>query len=53
MGGRVSLQVNIQLREIYKILCGRCKKKLKKLVQEKVAEQLAEQLLEDRTGEKK
>ena len=46
----MSLRINIELREIYKRLCPKCKEKLKKLVQEKVAEALAEQILEEKEG---
>ena len=41
----MSLQVTLSLKEIYDMLCEKCKKKLKKKVMDKVAEQLAEQVL--------
>jgi hypothetical protein len=41
----VSITVNLDLREIYKLLCDKCKKRVKELVQRKISEKLAEQVI--------
>ena len=40
------LQVNLSIKEIYKLLCPECKEKLEKLVKSKIDTQLAKQVLE-------
>ena len=42
----MSIKVDLSIKEIYKMLCPECKKKLKELVQKKITEQLADQILE-------
>jgi len=42
----MSIKVDLSIKEIYKLLCEECKKKLKELVQRKITEQLADQILE-------
>jgi len=42
----MSIKVDLSIKEIYKLLCKECKKKLKELVQRKITEQLADQILE-------
>ena len=39
------IQINIDLAEIYELLCKKCKIKLKKLIKDKIAEAQTEQLL--------
>jgi len=41
----MSLKVDIDWREVYKLLCRKCKIKLKQYVKNKIAEQLTDQLL--------
>jgi len=41
----MSIEVKLTLKEVYALLCPKCKKKLKKRVAEKIAEQLAEKAL--------
>ena len=40
------IQVNLSVKEIYKLLCPKCKKELEKLVKDKMASELAKQVLE-------
>jgi hypothetical protein len=40
------VKVNLSLNEIYKVLCPKCREKLKDLVKGKLADQLVEQALE-------
>jgi uncharacterized protein with PIN domain len=42
----MSIQVNLSVKEIYKLLCPECKKELEKLVKSKLDDQLAKQVLE-------
>ena len=46
------LDLNIDVKEIYKMLCPQCKEKLEKNIEEKIANQytknLAKQILEDK-----
>ena len=44
----MSITVDVDIKEIYKLLCPKCKKKVKALVMQKVSEKLAEQVLEER-----
>jgi hypothetical protein len=41
----MSITVNIDLKEIYRILCPKCKKQVKALVQQKISEKLVEQVI--------
>jgi len=41
----MSLKVDINWKEVYKLLCSKCKIKLKNYVKERIAEQLADELL--------
>jgi len=41
----LSVSVDINLKEIYDLLCEECKKKVKKLIAEKVSERLLESKL--------
>jgi len=41
----MSITINLDLKEIYRILCDRCKKRLKELVQRKISERLADQVI--------
>jgi hypothetical protein len=42
----MSIQVNLSIKEVYKLLCPKCKKELEKLVKDKMASELAKQVLE-------
>ena len=42
----MSIQVNLSIKEVYKLLCDDCKKKLQELVKSKIDTQLAKQVLE-------
>jgi len=44
------VDINIQLEEIKKLLCKRCKKRLRELVHKKVTEQLADRFTEKIMG---
>ena len=44
----MSITIDVDIKEIYKLLCIRCKKKVKALIQQKVSEKLAEQVLEEK-----
>jgi len=37
--------VNLELKEIYELMCQRCKDKLKRLIAEKIAEQQLESMI--------
>jgi len=41
-------QVNLSLKEIYKELCPKCKKKLEKMLAERLASQSVKEALEDK-----
>jgi hypothetical protein len=41
----MSITVSLELREIYKLLCDECKKKLRELVRRKISEKLADQVI--------
>jgi hypothetical protein len=41
----VSITINLELKEIYRLLCDRCKKRVKELVQKKISEKLADQVI--------
>jgi len=41
----VSVQVRVDLKELYKRLCPQCKRELVKLIRESLDEQLIEQML--------
>jgi len=41
----MSITVNVDLKEIYALLCEKCKKKVKELVQQKISEKLADQVI--------
>ena len=40
-------QVNLSLKEIYKVLCPKCQKKIRDLVKERLADQVVEEALEE------
>ena len=42
----MSVQITVDLKEIYRQLCPKCKRKLEKLVRDKLSEQLAKRVLE-------
>jgi len=42
----LSIKITLTVKEIKKIMCRRCREKLKKLVQNKISEELAKQVLE-------
>ena len=42
----MSIQVNLSIKEVYKLVCADCKKKLEELVKDKMASELAKQVLE-------
>ncbi|MEM2196601.1 MAG: hypothetical protein QXI11_01990 [Thermoproteota archaeon] len=42
----MSLTINVDIKEIYKIVCDECKKKIREYIQKKISEQLAEKVLE-------
>jgi hypothetical protein len=41
----MSITVSLELKEIYKLLCDQCRKKLRELVQKKISEKLADQVM--------
>jgi len=43
----LSLKIEVSLKEIYKVLCKKCKAEVKKLVSRRVSEKLAEKVLEE------
>jgi len=42
----LSVKITLTIKEIKKIMCKRCREKLKRLVQSKISEELAKQVLE-------
>jgi len=48
----MSVQIDVDLKELYNLLCKRCKKKMEKYIKNKIAEQLTTNLLKDKEGEK-
>jgi len=48
---KMSLRVEINWREVYKILCKKCKEKLKQYIKTKLAEQLTDELLGEKESE--
>jgi len=42
----MSIQVSINIAEIYKMLCPKCKKKVKKYIESKLASQIADKILQ-------
>lgn len=40
------IRVNVDIKQIYKVLCPECKKKVEKIVKERIAEDGAKQVLE-------
>lgn len=47
---QVGLQVKIDVKEIYRLMCPECKKKMKELIQRRMAEQLAKRVLGEEEG---
>ena len=47
----MSIQVSLSIKEVYKLLCPKCKKELEKLVKDKMASELAKQVLEGKDKE--
>jgi hypothetical protein len=41
----MSITVSLELREIYRLLCDECRKKLRQLVQRKISEKLTDQAI--------
>ena len=41
----MSITVSLDLKEIYRLLCEECRKKVKELVQRKISEKLADQVM--------
>jgi len=41
----MSITINLELREVYRILCDKCKKRLRELVQRKISEKLTDQVI--------
>jgi transcriptional regulator of met regulon len=48
----MSITVNVDLKEIYALLCEKCRRRVRELVQRKISEKLADQVigLEDNKG---
>ncbi|MEM3488166.1 MAG: hypothetical protein QXO75_00655 [Nitrososphaerota archaeon] len=46
-----SVNINISLQEIYRLLCPKCKRKVNELIRQKLPDELIEQLLEQSLGE--
>ena len=44
----MSITIDVDIKEIYRLLCSKCKKKVKALVMQKVSEKLAEQVLAEK-----
>jgi len=42
----LSVKITLTIKEIKKIMCKKCREKLKKLIQNKISEELAKQVLE-------
>jgi ATP-dependent Clp protease ATP-binding subunit ClpA len=43
----MSISVNVDIKEIYRLVCKECRRKIKNLIQNKITEQLASQILEE------
>lgn len=41
----MSITVSLDIREIYRLLCDECKKRVRELIQKKISEKLAEQAI--------
>jgi len=42
----MSIQVSINLKEIYSLLCPKCKRRVQKYIKDKIAEKIASQILD-------
>lgn len=47
----MAIQINLQLAEIYKVVCPKCQKKIRDLVKDKMADDMIKSALEDTTKE--
>lgn len=41
-------QISLSLKQIYKVLCPKCQKKLRDMIKDRLADQLVEQALQDK-----
>jgi len=48
----VSLRINVDLKELYRRLCEKCKKKMLQYIKEKMDEAVLEQMILGQGGEK-
>jgi hypothetical protein len=44
-GEALNITVSLDMKEIYRLLCEECRKKLRELVQRKISEKLADQVI--------
>lgn len=51
MSGEMSMQINLTLKDIKKILCKKCRNELRRLVKEQVQNKLTERMVNQALGE--
>lgn len=43
---QAGIQVQLSVREIYKVLCEECREKLRELIKDRISEQMVDQIIE-------